>query len=71
MICWMEKERKIKILGKGDWAGCKKTSNKAKIEETKKKQQKKKKKKTQEKKKQRQQTLKSEVSCKRSRCQSI
>ena len=43
MICWMEKERKIKILGKGDWAGCKKTSNKAKIEEPKKKQPKKKK----------------------------
>ena len=32
----MEKERKIKIVGKGDWAGCKKTSNKAKIEEPKK-----------------------------------
>ena len=44
MICWMEKERQIKILGKGDWAGCKKTSNKAKIEEPKKKQPKKKKK---------------------------
>ena len=36
MICWMEKERKIKIVGKGDWAGCKKTSNKEKIEEPKK-----------------------------------
>ena len=36
MICWVEKERKIKIGGKGDWAGCKKTSNKAKIEEPKK-----------------------------------
>ena len=52
MICWMEKERKIKIVGKGDWAGCKKTSNKEKIEEPKKINKK------QEKKKQRQQTLK-------------
>ena len=48
----MEKERKIKIVGKGDWAGCKKTSNKEKIEEPKKINKK------QEKKKQRQQTLK-------------
>ena len=52
MICWMEKEWKIKIVGKGDWAGCKKTSNKEKIEEPKKINKK------QEKKKQRQQTLK-------------
>ena len=52
MICWMEKERKIKIVEKGDWAGCKKTYNKEKIEEPKKINKK------QEKKKQRQQTLK-------------